>query len=838
MNNHEEREKVKAQRGKRLVIWLMALAWIALGREGVALAQQGKGALLITEVMYTTTGPDEAEEWVELANVGQEVIDLAGYKVGDEESVGGREGMQRFPAEGAWLEPGQVIIVARTAAGFQARWGFAPAYEMIDSDPAVPDMRPFSLWASGETALSNSGDEVLVMNPDGVIIDAMNYGESNAFFIPAVAGVGDGESVERVPANCDTDSAGDWQPQRTPTPGVISLEGECREALDPITAGDFPPIGHIQGDGNVSNFVNEVVTFTGVVTGRHEDRNTAGVTFYTLFVQDIPGREDGDPATSDAIAAFVARDKPQAQIGDYVVVSGQVIEFFDLTEISDENITVRVVSSGNPLPEPVVIDPPATDEAGLLAYYESLESMRVTLGDQPARVVGPTFSGCGFAVVRADTGLQRVVRQREEDPIGQIIPILNNSDVNCETFPHVKTGDDVLGLDGPLTYNFDQFKIVEQNPADLVVNAAPYPPLPTVPIPAAHQFSIISFNVENLFDGINDTGLDAEPKLTPEELALKQGKISAAIANLLHCPTLVGIQEVEKESLLLDLAAIMTDPCGFTYTVTHLESADSRGIDLALLSDPRRVSVQSATLEQTCTLQDTGIEDNTADCGLAKSPLFSRPPLRVNLTLDSQPMTIYINHFKSKRGDALGTLGERLEQAQHVEALVAEQLATDPDAWIIVMGDMNDYEDSPPLRILTQSGILSNILSLVPEAERYSYVFSGASQLIDALLVTPALQAGLASVMIVHTNADYPDVLGDDLNSPYKATDHDIPYAIFDLTDAPAETVNVVETVGEEPAPTPTTGGGNYLAVVGVGAAAAAGVGLYAWRRRAAKETT
>lgn len=830
---------MKQQGGKWLAVWMMALLLVAsLGGQRVAQAQQGRGALLITEVMYDPVGPDEAEEWVELANFGAEVIDLAGYKMGDEESVGGREGMQRFPAEAAWIEPGQVIIVARTATGFQARWGLTPDYEMFDSDPAVPDMRPFSLWATGDTALANGGDEVVLMNPDGVIIDAMNYGESAAFFIPAVAGVGSGESLERIPANCDTDSAGDWQPQRTPTPGAITLEGECREALDPITAGDFPPIGRIQGDGGVSDFVNEVVTFTGVVTGLHEDRNTAGVTFYTLFVQDIPGREDGDPTTSDAIAVFVARDRPEAQIGDYVVVSGQVIEFFDLTEISDENVQVRVVSSGNPLPEPVVIAPPATDEAGLRTYYESLEGMLVTLGDQPAYVVGPTFSGCGFAVVRADTGVERVLRQREEDPIGQIIPILNNSDVECGAFPHVKTGDEVLGLDGPLTYNFDQFKIIEQNPADLVINAAPYPPLPTVPTPADHQFSVISFNVENLFDGINDTGLDAEPKLTPEELALKQGKISAAIAELLHCPTLVGIQEVEKESLLLDLANAMAGRCGFTYTVTHLESPDSRGIDLALLSDPRRVNVQSAVLEQICTLQDTGIEDSSADCGLAKSPLFSRPPLRVTLTLDGQPMTVYINHFKSKRGDALGTLGERLEQAQHVQALVVEELEAQPDAWVMVMGDMNDYEDSPPLRILTQDGILSNVLSLVPEAERYSYVFSGASQLIDSLLVTPALQEQLASVMIVHTNADYPDILGDDLNNPYKATDHDIPYAIFNLTDAPAETAPLQTAADAETAsaPTPAAGGSSYLALAGVGAAAAAGVGVYAWRRRNHKE--
>ena len=79
----------------------------------------GPPGVLITEVYYNTPGSDGDEEWIEIANVGTAVIDLSDYKIGDEELIGGREGMKRFP-EGALIEPGQVVIVAQTAVAFRA----------------------------------------------------------------------------------------------------------------------------------------------------------------------------------------------------------------------------------------------------------------------------------------------------------------------------------------------------------------------------------------------------------------------------------------------------------------------------------------------------------------------------------------------------------------------------------------------------------------------------------------------------------------------------------------------------------------------------------------------
>ncbi len=498
---------------------------------------------------------------------------------------------------------------------------------------------------------------------------------------------------------------------------------------------------------------------------------------------------------------FLGWERPFLSIGDQVRVKGLVTEFFGLTEIDSDGLEINVEASEQALPDPILIDPPP-DSA---AYFEALEGMLVTMPE--ARVIGPTHVACGFAVV-APGGPERLIRRSETEPIGQIVPILNHTDTVCDDFPQVKTGDTLTGLSGPLTYHFDQFKIVQQANEALAVTAVPHPPLPALPPIQPDQITIATFNLENHFDGLDDTGDEAEPKPSPADISLRQTKLTYAISQTLACPTLIGIQEVEKKSLLDGLAAELAEPCGFRYTVTHLESADVRGIDVALLSNPHRVQVQSASLRQGCTPIETGIRDETAVCPPSQSPLFSRPPLQAHLTIDGSDFTVYVNHFKSKRGGDVETTPQRLAQAQHIADLVDAELATNPDAHIVVLGDFNDYENSPPMQLMTENGRLTNTLQQIPEPERYSYNFSGASQLIDGILVSPSLAQTIAAVTIRHTNADYPDALSSDItpaNLPYKATDHDLPLLVLNPPPSPiAPTSTDSPTVQPAATPSPT----------------------------------
>jgi len=582
------------------------------------------------------------------------------------------------------------------------------------------------------------------------------------------------------------------------------------------------PIGEIQGAADESARRGDWVTFRGVVTAVYEDRNTRGVTYYTLFVQDLPGQEDGDPATSDGIAVFLGRRLPTVGPGAQVLVSGAVTEFYGLTEIDDRDLGLTVEATGVPLPEPVALDPPA-DMIEQAAAFEALEGMRAVFED--AVVIGPAYEGCGFAV--ADAGLAvdglppRFLRRDDDDPVGQAVPVLWPSDVDCETMPAVKTGDRLGRVTGVVTYNFDQFKLLLDDPDAADVEPSALPALSPLPALQGAQFSLATLNTADTFDAVHDTTDEGEPVPSEDEVAVKRAKLAAGISSLLGCPTLLGVQEVEHEALLLDLAAELAGPCGFTYQVTHRESPDGRGIDNALLSDPRRVVVAEAALRQACSPVPTDVSDPGITCEGGEMPLFGRPPLEVRLAVDGRPLAVFVNHFKSKRGGDEETDLQRLAQARYQAALTAAARAA--GSAVVVLGDFNDTEGSDVVRILLEGSDLAPALAGVPDDERYSYNFGGVSELIDGVLVSPDLAAEGLTVGIVHANADFPaawerattaDLL------PRRFSDHDVPWVIVGLPPAPTPTV-AAATPTLPPSATPSPAPATATAVPPAGAVAA-----------------
>lgn len=180
------------------------------------------GRLLISEVLYDPIGAEPGSEWIELYNTGGTAIDLSSYKVGDEELPNGIEGMYQFPVN-ATIIPGQVIVIANRADNFILRYGFSPDYELVDSDASVPNLNIYLPWANGNVNLSNSGDEVLILDETDSFADTVSWGDSDWAFDPDCPVVAQGHSIERYPANIDTGTAADWIDQALPNPGHVGL---------------------------------------------------------------------------------------------------------------------------------------------------------------------------------------------------------------------------------------------------------------------------------------------------------------------------------------------------------------------------------------------------------------------------------------------------------------------------------------------------------------------------------------------------------------------------------------------------------------------------------------
>lgn len=767
---------------KRPFFLLAACAFMVLLRPVFAAQHEDGSRFLFSEIDVDPPGLDETGEWVELVYLGEELLPLDDFKIGDEEQLGGsEEGMFRFP-EGAVARPGQVLVVARNAPVFRARFGANPDFEFDDADPAVPDMRPYRVWASGELFLANDGDELVLAGPDNVIRDAVNWGDSQRFFVPSLPVPLPGQSLARAPASCDSDGAADWLVAEQPAPGMVDLSGECR-AL-PAPSPESPPleltgpIGAIQGEGAVIPYLDQVVTFRGIVTGMQEDRNTRGAIFYTLFVQDDPAEADGNPATSDAIGVFTATARPSFTPGDVVQVRGRVSEFYGLTEIDFRELEIAPLSRGGPLPPPVELAELAQE--GL----ERFETMYVALPE--VRVAGPAHTGCGFAVATLDTALP----QLHEDPLAPfppVLPVLYQSNVACAGFPAVKRGDLVGGLAGPLTYQFDQYQLVLQDSAQLQLTVAPLPEPPHLPPAGPGGFTVASVNIQDYF-------------ASDPDLPARRRKIVDLLATYLGCPAIIAVQEIENAALLEEIAAELGPPCHTRYDVAHRDGPDERGIDVALLADGHRSRIVHVQAHQGCTGLETGIGDPAGQCPAGQSPLHSRPPLQVDVEVEGTRYAFFVNHLKSKREGEIETAAWRRAQAIHLAELVNQQLQADPRSSVIVLGDFNDLPQSSPMQALLAGAPLIDPLRNLPAGARYTYIFAGLAEMLDTILLSPTAAAVLVDRGILHMNADYPAAWLANPSTPYHASDHDVPWVVLRL---PVEATPPPPATLPAPAPSP-----------------------------------
>lgn len=178
---------------------------------------------LISEFVYNPNGPDDAE-FVEIYNPGNKAVDLTNYSLSDSVTIDDFEDLREFPA-GTMLGAGEVLVVATTATGFLAEFGSLPDFEILPSDTAVPDLIDNLDW--GDTGahfqLSNSGDEIILRDSLGKVVDVVTYGDG------AFAGqVGcpllplQNYSYERFPPTQDSDNCpADFREWAFPNPGSV-----------------------------------------------------------------------------------------------------------------------------------------------------------------------------------------------------------------------------------------------------------------------------------------------------------------------------------------------------------------------------------------------------------------------------------------------------------------------------------------------------------------------------------------------------------------------------------------------------------------------------------------
>ncbi|MCE7982350.1 MAG: hypothetical protein DYG89_14235 [Caldilinea sp. CFX5] len=152
--------------------------------------------LQIEEVLYS--GSDD--EFIVLQNSGATPLDLTGWLIGDAETPEKGEGIYELPT-GTFLAPGDLLVLARNGLAFRTRWGRPAHAEFERKDEQTPDLVRRRDLASGELALNDNGDEVLLFNPTGVVVDAVAF-DKGGYTLLGLTGTLDapkGEAIQRVP---------------------------------------------------------------------------------------------------------------------------------------------------------------------------------------------------------------------------------------------------------------------------------------------------------------------------------------------------------------------------------------------------------------------------------------------------------------------------------------------------------------------------------------------------------------------------------------------------------------------------------------------------------------
>ncbi|MGB3713248.1 MAG: PKD domain-containing protein [Candidatus Promineifilaceae bacterium] len=133
------------------------------------------------------------------------------------------------------------------------------------------------------------------------------------------------------------------------------------------------------------------------------------------------------------------------------------------------------------------------------------------------------------------------------------------------------------------------------------------------------------------------------------------------------------------------------------------------------------------------------------------------------------------NHFNSSGGDTprFGRVQppefpsevQRSLIAQVVNDFVDSIVALDPAARVIVAGDLNDFQFSDAVGILS-ADVLNNMIDTLPIGEQYTYIYDGNSQVLDHILLSDSLfNDALPEVDVVHVNAEF--------DTDFRKSDHD-----------------------------------------------------------------
>lgn len=252
---------------------------------------------------------------------------------------------------------------------------------------------------------------------------------------------------------------------------------------------------------------------------------------------------------------------------------------------------------------------------------------------------------------------------------------------------------------------------------------------------------VVFWNLENYFDPFDDS-LTVDEEFTPagdkhwtwKKFLVKRNLIAKALLSMHDSygdwPLAVGFAEVENRMVLRQLTE-RTPLAKLGYGVVHLDSPDSRGIDVGFIYREEYMTVLKVEARTVLTRRERPTRDILhVTAGLH---LPGGPPDTVHFIINHWPSKFggeeYSRPFRQAASDTLRRV---------VEALRDSACGELPP--VIVTGDFNDTPDSEPVMSLQRgTGLLNPGLPLHQRGEG-TLKYNGRWELIDLFLISPSLE--------------------------------------------------------------------------------------------------
>ncbi|WP_092466190.1 endonuclease/exonuclease/phosphatase family protein [Winogradskyella thalassocola] len=203
--------------------------------------------------------------------------------------------------------------------------------------------------------------------------------------------------------------------------------------------------------------------------------------------------------------------------------------------------------------------------------------------------------------------------------------------------------------------------------------------------------TVAFYNLENLFDTINDTTkYDEASPIMELNQGLRAGAYKKKVKNMAkvvadigyedtkNSPAIIGVSEVENRQVLVDL---VNDPqlLSKDYGIVHFDSPDKRGIDVALLYQKALFKPIETSSHELLIYDDS-----------SRERVYTRDQLLVSGELDGDLIHIIVNHWPSRSGGEARSRFKRVAAGKLNKRLIDSLQSIDPYAKIMTMGDFND----------------------------------------------------------------------------------------------------------------------------------------------------